>query len=78
MFSWKVQVTLPLSFCHVLKRPKDIESEMFSGGLVYLFHAREIQMTHCNGEGHAVAEISNVRVKSLSTRELCHIFAKQI
>ena len=38
----------------VLKRPKDIESDrpdMFSGGLVYLFHAREIQMTHCNGEG---------------------------
>ena len=51
MFSWKVQVTLPLSFCHVLKRPKDIESEMLSGGLIYLFHAREIQMTHCNGEG---------------------------
>ena len=50
-FSWKVQVTLPLFFCHVLKRPKDIESDMFSGGLVYLFHAREIQMTHCNGEG---------------------------
>ena len=50
-FSWKVQVTLPLSFCHMLKRPKDIESEMFSGGLVYLFHAREIQMIHCNGEG---------------------------
>ena len=46
-FSRKVQVTLPLSFCHVLKRPKDIESEMFSGGLVYLFHAREIQMTQC-------------------------------
>ena len=50
-FSWKVQVTLPLFFCHVLKRPKDIESDMFSGGLVYLFHAREIKMTHCNGEG---------------------------
>ena len=50
-FSRKIQVTLPLSFCHVLKRPKDIELEMFSGGLVYLFHAREIQMTHCNGEG---------------------------
>ena len=27
-FSRKVQVTLPLSFCHVLKRPKDIESDM--------------------------------------------------
>ena len=51
MFSWKVQVTLPLSFCHVLKHPKDIESDMFIGGLVYLFHAREIQVTHCNGEG---------------------------
>ena len=47
-FSRKVQVTLPLSFCHVLKRPKDIKSDM--GGLVYLFHAREIQMTHCNGQ----------------------------
>ena len=50
-FSRKVQVTLPLSFCHVLKRPKDIESDMFSGSLVYLFRACEIQMTHCNGEG---------------------------
>ena len=49
-FSWKVQVTLPLSFCHVLKRPKDIESDMFSGGLVYLFCALEIQMTHCNDQ----------------------------
>ena len=34
-FSRKVQVTLPLSFCHVLKRPKDIEPDMLSGGLVY-------------------------------------------
>ena len=50
-FSRKVQVTLPLSVCHVLKRPKDIESAMFSGGLVYLFRTHEIQMTHCNGEG---------------------------
>ena len=49
-FSRKVQVTLPLSFCHVLKHPKDIESDMLSGGLVYLFHALEIQMTHCNGQ----------------------------
>ena len=49
-FSRKVQVTLPLSFCHMLKRPKDIESEMISGGLVFLFHAVEIQMTHCNGQ----------------------------
>ena len=44
-FSWKVKVILPLSFCHVLKRPKDIESDMLSGGLVYLFRALEIQMT---------------------------------
>ena len=51
MFSRKVQVNLPLSFCHVLKRPKDIESDMFSGGLVYLFRMREIQITHCNGKG---------------------------
>ena len=50
-FSLKVEVTLPLSFCHVLKRPKDIESDMFSSGLVYLFRTREIKMTHCNGEG---------------------------
>ena len=50
-FSRKVQVTLPLSLWHVLKCPKDIESDMFSGGLVYLFRACEIQMTHCNGEG---------------------------
>ena len=49
-FSWKVQVTLPLSFCHMLKRPKDIESDMLSGGLVFLFCALEIQMTHCNGQ----------------------------
>ena len=41
-FSQKVQVTLPLSFCHMLKRPKDIESDMLSGGLVYLFRALEI------------------------------------
>ena len=38
-FFLKVQVTLPLSFCHMLKRPKDIESDMLSGGSVYLFHA---------------------------------------
>ena len=49
MFSRKVQVTLPLSFCHILKCPKDIESDMLSGGLVFLFRALEIQMTHCNG-----------------------------
>ena len=49
-FSRKVQVTLPLSFCHVLKRPNNIESDMLSGGLVYLFRALEIQMTHCNGQ----------------------------
>ena len=49
-FSRKVQVTQPLSFCHVLKRPKDIELDMFSAGLVYLFRAHEIQMTHCNGQ----------------------------
>ena len=48
-FSQKVEVTLPLSFCHVLKRPKNIESDMLSGGLVYLFCALEMQMTHCNG-----------------------------
>ena len=41
-FSRKVQVTLPLSFCHVVKRPKDIESDMLSGGLVYLFRTLEI------------------------------------
>ena len=49
-FSRKVQVTLPLSFCHVLKHPKDIESDIFSDGLAYLFRAREIQMTHCNSQ----------------------------
>ena len=48
-FSQKVQVTLPLSFCHVLKRPKNIESDMLSDGFVYLFRALEIQRTHCNG-----------------------------
>ena len=49
-FSRKVQVTLPLSFCHVLKRPNNIESDMLSGGLVYLFRALEIQMTQCNDQ----------------------------
>ena len=49
-FSQKVQITLPLSFCRMLKRPKDIESDMLSGGLVFLFCALEIQMTHCNGQ----------------------------
>ena len=49
-FPRKVQITLPLSFCHVLKRPKDIESDMLSDGLVYLFRALEIQMTHCIGQ----------------------------
>ena len=33
-----------------VKHPKVIESDMLSGGLVYLFHALEIQMTHCNGQ----------------------------
>ena len=47
-FSRKVQVSLPLSFCHMLKRPEDIESDMLS----LLFRALEIQMTHdhCNGQ----------------------------
>ena len=36
-FSRKVQATLPLASCHMLKRPKDIESDMLSGGLVFLF-----------------------------------------
>ena len=49
-FSWKLQVTLPLASCHMLKRPKDIESDMLSGGLVFLFRVLEIQMTHCNGQ----------------------------
>ena len=56
---------------------------MLSDGLVYLFRALEIQITHCNGQWKTrdsvyVAEISNARAKSLSTRELCHIFARQI
>ena len=56
---------------------------MLSGGLVYLFCALEIQMTHCNGQwkmrdSTGVAEISNARAKSLSICELCHIFARQI
>ena len=51
MSSRKVQVTLPLSFCHVLKRPKVIESDMLWRALVvaYLFCVLEIQMTLCNG-----------------------------
>ena len=64
----------------MLKRCKDIELDMLSGGLVYLFRALEIQMTHCNShrKTRAVAEISNARAKSLSTCESCHIFARQI
>ena len=50
MFSRKVQVTLPLSFCHVLKHPKDIESDMLSGGLVYLFRALETYIYKCTSE----------------------------
>ena len=59
----------------MLKHPKDIESDLLSGGLVYLFHVPEIQMTHCNWQWKpgTAAEINNVRTKSLSTRELCHI-----
>ena len=49
-FSRKVQVTMPLFFCHMLKCPKDTELGMLSGGLVYLFRALEIQMTHFNGQ----------------------------
>ena len=67
-----------LFFCHVLKRPKDIEPDMLSNGLVYLFRALEIQMTHCSGKRGTVAEISNARAKLLPTHELCHIFARQI
>ena len=52
MSSWKVQVTLPLSFHNVLKCPKVIESDLPWCALVvaYLFRALEIQMTHCNGQ----------------------------
>ena len=52
MSSQKVQVTLPLSFCHVLKRLKVIESDIPWRTLVvaYLFHALEIQMTRCNDQ----------------------------
>ena len=75
--SWKVQVTLPLSFCHVLKRPKVIVSDIPWRALVvaYLFRALKIQMTHCNGQWKVegtVAKISNTRAKSLSSRELYH------
>ena len=75
--SQKVQVTLPLSFCHVLKRPEVIESDIPWRTLVvaYLFRALEIQMTCCNGQWKVegtVAEISNTHAKLLSTRELCY------
>ena len=53
----------------------------FCDGLVYLFRALEIQMTHCNSQWKkegTVAKISNARAKSLSTRELCHIFVRHI
>ena len=69
--SQKVQVILPLSFCHMLKRSKDIESDMLGGGLVFLFRA-------VNGKRGTVAEIGNAQAKSISTFELCHIFVRQI
>ena len=49
--SWKVQVTLQLSFCHMLKHPKVTELDIPWHALVvaYLFCALEIQMTCCNG-----------------------------
>ena len=45
-------VTLPLSFCHVLKHPKVIESDSPWRALLvaYLFCALEIQLTRCNGQ----------------------------
>ena len=50
--SRKVQVTLPLSFCHMFKLPKVIESDMLWRAVVvaYLFSALEIQITHCNSQ----------------------------
>ena len=69
-------VTLPSSFCYVLKRPKVIELNIAWHTLVvaYLFCAFEIQMTRCNGQWkveRTVAEISNAHVKLLFTHELC-------
>ena len=83
MSSWKVQVTLLFFFCHVLKCPKVIESDIPWCALVvaYLFCALKIQMTRCNGQWKVegtVAETSNSRAKSLSSRELCHGCARQI
>ena len=83
MPSQKVQVTLPLSFCHVLKCPKVIESNIpwRTSVVAYLFHALKIQMTRCNGQWKVegtVAKISNTCAKSLSTRELCDNCARKI
>ena len=81
--SQKKQVTLPLSFCHMLKCPKVIELDIPWRTLVvaYLIHALKIQMTHCNGQRKVegtVAEISNTHARLLSSRELCHGCARQI
>ena len=76
--SRKVQVTLPLSFCHMSKSPKVIESDISWHALVvvYLFRVLEIQMTRCNGQWKVdgtVAEISNARAKLISTHTLCMV-----
>ena len=81
--SRKVQVTLTLSFCHVLKCPKNIESDIPGCTLVvaYLFRALETQMTRYNGQWKVegtVAEISNARAKSLSKGEFYHGCARQM
>ena len=62
----------------MLKCPKVIESQIYIPRcalvVAYLFHALEIQMTHCNGQPKVegtIAEITNTRYKLLSTRELC-------
>ena len=67
----------------MLKCPKIIELDIPWRALVvaYLFCAFEMQIIRCDGKWKVegtVAEISNTRAKSLSTRELCHGCARQI
>ena len=52
MSSQKVQVTLQLSFCHVLKRPKVIELDIpwRASVVAYLLRALEIQTVMVSGK----------------------------
>ena len=66
--SRKVQVTLPLSFCHVLKCPKVIELDIPWRTLVvaYLFSELEIQMINCNGQWKVEGTVAEISIHVLN------------